>query len=222
MQAALFSRAAATLPPSSISGLAEAMRGHLVEASVGSAIKFLFSDGSSAVLHPSPAPGIEVFDTAGTQVRERRLFSDHAGNLVEVLEHTEPLNVRFSAQGGGLVRTAPLTDFERMFRPAALPAFTRKAVSAEWLPDDLRLPAYTDGQRWNGWAMPYFELAVAQQLLEHLPNLRYDSERDAFVSEPYDDEGDVEIFAAEVLWVSGRPVRAYAIGAGSWCWWLES
>lgn len=151
----------------------------------------------------------------------QRLFADENGCLVEVLWTSTGDIVEFSAQGGGFVQKAPRAEFEKRFKPAALPAFSLRVVSAEWLPDALKLPAYTNGQRWNGWAMPYFPVEAAHALLEHMPDLRYDDTRDAFVSKSYDDEAEDEVYPAQVLVVRGETLKVYAIGAGSWCWWLE-
>lgn len=156
-----------------------------------------------------------------TPPRESRLFTDEVGRLVEVLWTSTDDNVEFSAQGGGFVQKAPRAEFEKRFKPAVLPAFSLRVVSAEWLPDALKLPAYTNGQRWNGWAMPYFPVEAAHALLEHMPDLRYDDTRDAFVSKSYDDEAEDEVYPAQVLVVRGETLKVYAIGAGSWCWWLE-
>lgn len=153
--------------------------------------------------------------------REPRLFADESGHLVEVLWASTDEIVEFSAQGGGFVHKASRTEFEKRFKPAAPLAFSLQAVSAEWLPDDLTLPAYTNGQRWNGWAMPYFPAESAHTLLEHMPDLRYDAAQDAFVSKSYDDETEDDVFPAQELVVEGVTVKVYAVGAGSWCWWLE-
>lgn len=152
---------------------------------------------------------------------ELRLFADEAGRLVEVLWTSTDETVEFSAQGGGFVHKASRTEFEKRFKPAAPLAFSLQAVSAEWLPDNLTLPAYTNGQRWNGWAMPYFTAAAAHSLLPHMPDLRYDSARDAFVSKSYEDQFEEDVFASETLVIDGHAIKVYPVGAGSWCWWLE-
>lgn len=147
-----------------------------------------------------------------------QFFADEGGHLVEVLRTSTDEMVEFSAQGGGFVHKASRTEFEKRFKPAELPEFSLQAVSAEWLPDDLKLPAYTNGQRWNGWAMPYFPAEAAHSLLGHMPDLRYDSARDAFVMKSDEDQAEEEVFPAETLVIDGRPIKTYAIGAGSWCW----
>ena len=154
--------------------------------------------------------------------REHRLFADEAGRLVEVLWTSTDDNVEFSAQGGGFVHKVARAEFEKRFKPAAQPLYSLQAVSAEWLPDDLTLPAYTNGQRWNGWALPYFPAEAAHALLEHMPDLRYDASQDAFVSKAVDGESQDDVFPAQELLVNGKSIKVYAVGAGSWCWWLEA
>lgn len=101
-----------------------------------------------------------------------------------------------------------------------LPAFALVAVSADWLPADVEVPAYSNGQRWNGWAVPYFTQESAFSLLKFMPELSYDSTRDAFISKS--DDGDAyaedDVFPAVTLVIDGISIKTYAIGAGSWCW----
>ena len=154
------------------------------------------------------------------QAQHLQLFADEAGNLVQVLGTSTPETVEYSAQGGGFLHTAPRAEFERRFKPATLPALSLIAISAEWLPDDMSVPAYSNGRRWNGWAMPCFTLEAGRSLLEHMPDLRYDSARDAFISKASDDgdEREDDVYLAETHVIDGLPIKLYAIGAGSWCW----
>jgi len=146
-----------------------------------------------------------------------RLFADDSGRLFQIVEET----VEFAPQGGGPIQKIPRAEFERRFKPANLPAFSLVEIGAEWLPDDMKVPAYSNGRRWNGWAMPSFTLEAGQSLLKYMPDLSYDSARDAFISKDADDaQSEEEVFAAETLIIDGSPVKTYAIGAGSWCWYL--
>ncbi len=78
------------------------------------------------------------------QAQSLRLFADEAGNLVQVLETSTPETVEFSVQGGGFVHTTPRAEFEHRFKPATLPALSLTAVSADWLPDDMAVPAHSE------------------------------------------------------------------------------
>lgn len=155
-----------------------------------------------------------------TENQEQRLFADAQGHMVEVIPHTDPAIVHFSAQGGGFVRAMPKEAFERQFTPASPPGFALTAVTGEWLPEGMAVSAYTNGQRWNGWAMPYFPFEAAMQLLPHTPNLRYDEATDAFINtmEGYPAGEDEESFGAQTLSVAGAPVKVYAIGTACWTW----
>ena len=160
-------------------------------------------------------------DVQDIPVRKQQLFADEAGRLVEVVGTATGDIVEFCSQGGGFLNKAPHAEFDKHFKPATLPAFSLCAVSAEWLPPGLTFAAYSKGQRWNGWAMPYFPAESAMALREHLPGLCYDATRDVFVDDSEENEPDEVIFPAEEIIVDGKPVKVYAIGAGYWCWELE-
>jgi hypothetical protein len=77
---------------------------------------------------------------------------------------------------------------------------------------------WTCGRLWNGWEMPHFDYAVAEQVIKAMKELdgHYDSGQDAFVTKSTDGE---EVWAAETLRTLGdHPVKAYPVGAGAWCW----
>ncbi len=148
-----------------------------------------------------------------------QFFADEAGHLVEVMCTSTAETVVFAPQGGGFIRKTTRADFESRFKPATLPAFSLVAIGADWLPDDMKVPAYSNGRRWNGWVMPYFTIEAARSLLPFMPDLSYDSMRDAFVSAP-DDQAEEEAYCAATLVIDRLPIKTYAIGAGSWCWLL--
>ncbi len=119
---------------------------------------------------------------------QNRLFVRADGYLIETMPGSTGDTVAFTAQGGGFVQYLPRAAFEATFKPAPASSFARRHVTGEWLPEDLRLPAYTDGRRWNGWAMPYFDFEVD------------------------------EIFEATTVQVDATSIKVYPIGAGCWCW----
>ncbi|MDP3350396.1 MAG: hypothetical protein Q8S92_15505 [Hydrogenophaga sp.] len=98
------------------------------------------------------------------------------------------------------------------------PDFRSATVTAEWLDTDTKLPCYHDTTRWNGWGMPYFTLEAGNQLATLMPNLRFVQERDAFVHTSEEDGEEVLDFIGQVIEVDGQRIKAYAIGAGYWCW----
>lgn len=171
-------------------------------------------------------------------------------------------DVAFAAEGGGLVKSCPQARFDDDFRRetpedrAKRLAYVKDAVQLEWDDPELRIPAWTNGRYWNGWAMPAFEKddllkAMADGLLA---DVKYHEPADLFVSimamdgadvlptfdadkmyaeladraaagELYIETkiGDVDVTidlypASDLPTADGGTVRAYPVGAGSWCW----
>lgn len=143
-----------------------------------------------------------------------RLYKDETGYTVET-SAVDTENVAFARQGGGFVVTMPRKEFEAKFKPASVPEFNLIGVKADWLPDDLKLYAYSQGRRWNGWAMPWFELAAAKELLQYINELRWNAEPDEFRLTPGEPE---DAWKGEDVQVGNRTLHLYPIGAGSWCW----
>jgi hypothetical protein len=94
---------------------------------------------------------------------------------------------------------------------------------AEWF--DKKYRGWSSGQRWNGWAMPFFEFDEAMRYAKDSQeggdgpgSTRYDPARDAFVTQR-DDPDETEVDEATVILVKGRgALKVYGIGAGSWTW----
>jgi hypothetical protein len=148
--------------------------------------------------------------------QRRQLFKDDRGHLVEV--KTMGLEtVEFANQGGGFLRKMSRADFEQRYAPTDTPSYEPVTVVAEWLDDGARLPAYSNGLLWNGWAMPYFKKDTAMRLMEMMPGIRYDEGRDAFIAR---DEGidEDDVYGKVSIRVGDKTMDTYAIGAGSWCW----
>jgi hypothetical protein len=122
--------------------------------------------------------------------------------------------------GGGFQLTVPAQD-EPQFRvvvegekSAAL--FHRARFS---LADGERaFDGWSNGELWNGWAMPHFEFAVCQEILRSLGDeqARFDEKADAFVTVSNREE---EAWAtAEITITDGSRIKVYPLGAGSWIW----
>lgn len=147
------------------------------------------------------------------------LYEDEAGRLVQVYEAlSTDETLTFSAQGGGLSYKLPRDEFMKNFKPARLREYALGCVTADWLEPDVTFPAYMDGRRWNGWAMPYFSFEAAKALLPYVTDLSYNAEQDAFVCLSASEGAEPEVFEAVNIKVDGGQVKAYPIGAGSWCW----
>lgn len=170
--------------------------------------------------------------------------------------------VAFASEGGGFVHSGPVAKFENDFRPetpedrARRHAYARDAVQLEWDDPELRIPAWTNGRFWNGWAMPAFEKEPLLKAIDDglLIDVKYHEPADMFISiMPTDGANMLPAFDAEKLYAElaelaaagelyietkiggvdvtielypaseipttdGETVRAYPVGAGSWCW----
>ncbi len=72
---------------------------------------------------------------------------------------------------------------------------------------------YTDGARWNGWAMPYFTRENAVAVLKAYPGDEADDE-DAYRDYQFPEEDSVVIIDPD----TGKPLQVWPIGSGAWCW----
>lgn len=145
------------------------------------------------------------------------LYKMPNGSLFQIVERTDD-TVRFTAQGGGIVRSLPAAEFDAQFTPTGLPEFARAHASGDWLPDGVVIDCLSNGTRWNGWSCPYFDYEGALQLCQHMPGLIYDQAKDCF-SYPCDDNNlERTEFHAETIDVQGQTTKVYPIGSGFWCW----
>lgn len=177
------------------------------------------ANADKAALLPTITRAADPKDYA--QASDSPVYVDSNGFRAQLVERTES-EVKFCAQGGGFVLRMAVSEFDALFRKAPLPRFEQVEVWADWLPPSVRIAAFSDGKHWNGFVMPYFALESAQELATHMPGLRYDAARDAFLIEEDDEEGACDVFEACTLEVEGSTVKAYPIGAGSWCWHLAA
>lgn len=98
-------------------------------------------------------------------------------------------------------------------------AFRKGLATADFLPENVALPCFSNDRRWNGWGQPAFELDVAKQLLVHLPDLSFRESDACFVCVYHDDPGmEPLVYAPEQIMVDGEPKTVYFIGAGDWVW----
>lgn len=147
---------------------------------------------------------------------EQNLYADQHGRMV-CIQSEEAGIVSFSSQGGGFLQRLRSEEFHRHFKPCDFPPFRQVSVAIDGVGDEhTTFVAYSNGRRWNGWAMPHFPLDSALAVAKAMGDVRYDETRDVFILEPEGEEP--EEFAAEVIQVDGNDVKVYAIGSGYWCW----
>ncbi len=141
-----------------------------------------------------------------------------AGTLV-VDHHDADGNLQAYPLGGGFELTIPADDVARfsvVTMDEATPIYRRARFSFECF-EDVEFDGWTADKRWNGWAMPCFEIQQATKLAARLDDqLRYDPSQDAFIGSSGDEE---EIWAGQQIDLpDGGQAKVYAIGAGSWMW----
>ena len=84
---------------------------------------------------------------------------------------------------------------------------------------DRTFDGWSNGQLWNGWEMPRFELKVGQEILGWMGDdkARFDGDRDAFIT--VNQDGEEEVWPAESIAITdGSRIKVYGLGAGSWIW----
>lgn len=157
----------------------------------------------------SPAPAARYRHLAG-------------GGIVEVYKRENGV-VYFAPQGGGFVKHTTQDIFDRMFEPAPEPQYLRGTVTADWLAEGQTIPCVSNGDRWNGWAMPYFDRDTVNELIALMPGaLRWKDEREyEVVATLVDvDVDEQEEWTPHTLTLANgeQLVEMWPIGAGSWCW----
>ncbi len=149
------------------------------------------------------------------------IFTDGKGQYIERLSEQHD-TVSFSPQGGGPVYELPRATFYERYHIAAPAQFKWVKVRGDWMDEAAAIAAAWHQLRWNGWVMPYFRFEDVKQLCELVPNLTYDEAADAvWLRVPEEERGgyyDDECYPATLIEVDGQQVKAYSVGAGSWCW----
>jgi hypothetical protein len=80
------------------------------------------------------------------------------------------------------------------------------------------------GERWNGFALPYFTREAADRILEQTleaPDFiaRYDEAKDAYVFFEGNDFEEADVFTgSDFALENGEVARLYSIGAYMWMW----
>lgn len=152
--------------------------------------------------------------------KDLREWTSSAVVVDEVLGDGTVYAYRFGYAGGRL-RFDPMAvekfDFVKVPKDKLdNPGWKSIQVFAEWTEKNYQ--AWTTGQHWNGWEMPYFEFDEAMRYIRDVDNTVYDSTRDVFITTLQGDP-EPEITEATIIKVRGRgDLKVYPIGAGNWTW----
>jgi hypothetical protein len=138
------------------------------------------------------------------------------GNAIEVMEETDE-KVTYIPMGGGMIESEAPDKVYAAYPLCWTGVWHQIWVDSDWMETPLK--AWTTGERWNGWAMPCFELAEALEVQKSIPELLWHPEDDAFSWKPEGwDEGDgPNIFKGHLIEVDGKHIKVYKLGDG-WCW----
>jgi hypothetical protein len=102
------------------------------------------------------------------------------------------------------------------------PSWHQSYFYAEWL--DKKYRGWTTGDRWNGWATPYFEMNEARRYAadsltaDMVIPMHYDPVKDAFIGINPDYPDDPEVYKGALIDLHGRKLKLYPIGAYVWTW----
>jgi hypothetical protein len=148
---------------------------------------------------------------------------------VEVCDFEDTSRVGFYAVGGGPLCSLPREEFHDIFHIELMqPRFRLALVSGDWLEhedENKRLPCYTDGSRWNGWAKPHFSKEQVLEMMALDPSgmfegTTYDAEKDAFIYDPEwrEEQGvDIAVWPGQDIETADGVKHLYEVGDG-WCW----
>lgn len=145
--------------------------------------------------------------------------SRHPQDTLVVEQHDRDGDLRAYPLGGGFELTIPAKDVARfsvVTKEESTPIYRQALFCLECF-EGSEFVGWTADQRWNGWAMPCFEMEQASKLVELLQDqLRYDCSLDAFIGSSGDAE---EMWPGQTIELpdSGQ-AKVYAVGSGSWTW----
>lgn len=143
---------------------------------------------------------------------EQKLYVNKQGFTVQVVGNEASRVITFVAQSGGFAKTLPHADFFREFSVFTVPAYTSRDATFEHFDVGVSIAAWSNGLRWNGWAMPYFTFEQGLEVIKFFPELHFDAARDAFV---WVDGDEDEVYSGATIDTDFGPIKAYPIGTGS-------
>lgn len=148
------------------------------------------------VNHPEKLPAIIGPYTLAHQ-RDMIAVSIHTSEEKEPTE-SDLFMVDLKENGTLMVIPYPPKFFDHLY--------ARKALFS--IEDRAEYPGYTDGARWNGWAMPYFIKEVAKKVLVDFTG------EEGYDHYTFPKEDSVIIINPD----TGKPIQVWPIGSGGWCW----
>lgn len=156
------------------------------------------------------------FPTGATILRSDLEFP---GGALVVDGYDDAGNLLAHPMGGGLQYQIPPHEharFDIVADAEATSIFKRARFCIEGVDQDFE--GWTDGKRWNGWAMPFFEREQAELVMRCLsPEGQFDPTRDCFITATSPDEPE-EWKGTTIILPDGGEAQVYPIGAGSWIW----
>lgn len=146
-----------------------------------------------------------------------QLFKNNSNQVVELIEEIPSPEgmVSIANAGGGFVRQVARDAFDQEFTPYEYPTdYQLVLVSLDG--DASVYPGYSNGRRWNGWAMPVFELEAATQICAFAGG-KFDVTSEIFDLTMHGEE-EPYLVAPELIMVDGKLIKVWAIGTGCWTW----
>ncbi len=80
--------------------------------------------------------------------------------------------------------------------------------------DEQVFNAWSFGEEWNNWAVPYFEKEEADKVVA-VHNCLYNQAIDSY---EYEQDGQVDTFESLTIKTEEGDKKVYAIGSGEWIW----
>ena len=147
-----------------------------------------------------------------------KLYRSRDGMVVQARSEAGD-RVSFWEQGGHYEMCISRASFESCFDVHMPNEELEAAVfRGSWLSCSEGFKGYCSEVRWNGWAMPHFELDEGLRLMSLMEGqIVFDARGDKFIDMPggLDEQ---RVYPARSWTVKGRDVKLYGIGAGMWCW----
>lgn len=153
-----------------------------------------------------------------------KLYVNRAGTLVIEVQARPNGSVTFFPDGGGFLRTMDESDFEQEFTETSYPSVLYPfKFTGDWLESDY--PGYTNGRRWNGWAMPLVTRETLDALIAimgpanaEMGDEGYRFRWDGNVMQVYDPQEEAEFAIHPTVEATTEGEKTlYDIALG-WCW----